>query len=400
MSRRRIAVLGAGIMGSATAIELARRGTDVVLIDREPAPMSATSRWNEGKIHLGFLYGGDPTTATAEHILPGSLKFADCARDLIGQSLDGHTTREDDIYLLDRDSVVDADRMRERFDAIGRLVRQHPDSSRYLVDVSTAAVTELSPDDLAAVAGEGIVAGFRVPERSVDTRWFADQLAAAVAAEPGITFRGDTGVVGAEPMHAPDGRWRVKTSDGSEEVDAVVNALWHGRLPIDVTAGVQPSPPWTHRYRRCVFVRTRSPHLVASALVAVGPFGDVKNYTDRDFYLSWYPEGLAAETSELELSAPPALTADEQAGFVERVRDALGRRITGIDAVLDDVQELVVHGGFVFAEGRGALSDPASDLHRRDRFGVHRRGTYFSVDTGKYSTAPHTARMLAAEIAR
>ena len=38
-------------------------------------------------------------------------------------------------------------------------------------------------------------------------------------------------------------------------------------------------------------------------------------------------------------------------------------------------------------------------LHRRDRFGVQRYGHYFSVDTGKYSTAPRLAEALAREIA-
>jgi len=386
-------------MGSATAIELARRGCDVTLIDREPAPMAATSRWNEGKIHLGFLYGADPTTATAEHILPGSLVFGDRARDLIGSDLDGHVTRHDDLYLLHRDSVVDVDAMRAKFAVIGELVRRHPDAHRYLVDVSDAQVTELRPDELARIAGPDIVAGFRVPERSVDTRWFADRLAAAVDAEPRVTLRAGTTVVGAEPLRGEAGSWRVRTDDGDDEIaDVVVNALWNGRLPIDVAAGVDPEPPWTHRYRACVFIRTRSPHPVPSALVAVGPFGDVKNYTDRDFYLSWYPEGLLAESGELELPAPDLPTGGDAAAFIDRVRSALGRLIPGVGRVLDDAEDVVVHGGFVFAQGRGALADPRSDLHRRDRFGVRRRGAYHSVDTGKYSTAPWSARILAEEI--
>lgn len=61
MSRRRVAVLGAGIMGCSVAIQLARRGFDVTVFDRETAPMAAASRWNEGKIHLGYIYGADPT---------------------------------------------------------------------------------------------------------------------------------------------------------------------------------------------------------------------------------------------------------------------------------------------------------------------------------------------------
>jgi glycine/D-amino acid oxidase-like deaminating enzyme len=400
MSRRRAAVLGAGIMGSAVAIDLARRGLDVTLIDREAAPMAATSRWNEGKIHLGYLYGADPTTATAQHILPGSLLFAERARELIGGELDGHTTSDDDVYLLHRGSVVGPDEMRARFGAISALIRQHPDAGRYLVDVSDARVTELAPAELRAVAGEDIVAGFRVPERSVDTRWFADRLAGAVGSEPGVTLQLDTTVIGAEPRDSVDGRWRVHADNGyDEEFDVVVNALWGGRLPIDVTAGLTPEPPWSHRFRLCVFVRTRTQHDLPSAIVAVGPFGDVKNYNGRDFYLSWYPVGLVAESDGLELKAPAVPTGPEAEAFVDRVRHALERVMSGIGPVFDDAESAIVHGGFVFARGTGALDDPRSGLHRRDRYGVERRGAYFSVDTGKYSTAPWSARLIAREIA-
>ena len=83
MSRRRVAVLGAGIMGCSVAIQLARRGFDVTVFDREPAPMAAASRWNEGKIHLGYIYGADPTLATAQHLLTGGLLFEDRLCELI-----------------------------------------------------------------------------------------------------------------------------------------------------------------------------------------------------------------------------------------------------------------------------------------------------------------------------
>ena len=60
---RRVAILGAGIMGASLAILLARRGCAVTVFDREEAPVACASRWNEGKIHLGYLYGADPTLA-------------------------------------------------------------------------------------------------------------------------------------------------------------------------------------------------------------------------------------------------------------------------------------------------------------------------------------------------
>lgn len=400
MSRRRVAVLGAGIMGSATAIHLARRGLDVTVYDREAAPMAAASRWNEGKIHLGYIYGADPTLATAQHLLTGGLQFADRLRELIDDDLDGHTTSDDDIYLVHRRSVVRPDLLRGRFDAISALIREHPDARRYLVDVSDARTAPIEPSELRELGGSDIVAGFRVPERSVETRWVADRLAAALEATTGVTLRLNTVVAAAEPHEDGRGAWRIGEAGGEhDDFDVVVNALWDGRLAVDATAGLTPEPPWTHRYRRCVFVRTRSEHDLPSALVAVGPFGDVKNYNGRDFYVSWYPVGLVAEGGGLELAAPAPPTGADAHAFVARVRGALEPIMPGLGAVLDDAESVVVHGGFVFARGAGALDDPRSGLHRRDRYGVERRGSYYSVDTGKYSTAPWLARELAAEIA-
>ena len=70
-------MLGAGILGACAALFLARKGIGVDLFDLEPAPMHGASRWNEGKIHLGYLYGGDASGDTARHLIPGGLAFAE-----------------------------------------------------------------------------------------------------------------------------------------------------------------------------------------------------------------------------------------------------------------------------------------------------------------------------------
>ena len=72
---KRVAILGAGIMGASLALMLARRGLDVFLFDREDSPVGRASRWNEGKIHLGYLYAAAPTTSTAQAMIPGGLAF-------------------------------------------------------------------------------------------------------------------------------------------------------------------------------------------------------------------------------------------------------------------------------------------------------------------------------------
>lgn len=49
-----IAVVGAGVVGAATALELARRGASVALLEAEPEPGLQASGTNSGILHTGF----------------------------------------------------------------------------------------------------------------------------------------------------------------------------------------------------------------------------------------------------------------------------------------------------------------------------------------------------------
>jgi hypothetical protein len=379
---------------------LARRGYEVTLFDQRPEPVAAASRWNEGKIHLGYLYGADPGLGTARHLLPGSLQFAPLISHLLETDLAAHTTSTDDLYLVHRNSVAGPDALGATFARLDVVVRDQPGARDYMVNVSDARSRRLSAGELSAITGShDIVAAFEVPERSINTQWVADRLAAALADMRGITLRPGTTITGAQPVDGPDGRWRVTgTPRLDERFDVVINALWEGRLAIDRTAGLALPGGWSHRYRRCIFARTSREVGTRSALVSVGPFGDVKNYNGRDFYISWYPVGLAGESGALSMAEPPLLDARATERFITGVRAALTPLLPDVDAIFAAAETLTVHGGFVFARERGPLDDPASTIHRRDRFGIERVGSYFSVDTGKYCTAPWLARQVVAQI--
>ena len=127
-------------MGCAVAIFLARRGHQVSLFDKAQQPFSGASRWNEGKIHLGFLYSADPSLNSAREVLSGGLLFAPLVEELTGCALSSAMTAEDDIYLCHAQSVVDPDALFNYAQRVAQLVREHPDARRYLVDVSNCRV--------------------------------------------------------------------------------------------------------------------------------------------------------------------------------------------------------------------------------------------------------------------
>jgi glycine/D-amino acid oxidase-like deaminating enzyme len=98
--RHRIAVLGAGIMGSSAAIFRSRKGFRVTLIDPASEPMSMASRWHESKIHLGHFYAADPSLHTARHVQPGSLAFRPLLDKCLGRFIGLAMTDEDDIISV------------------------------------------------------------------------------------------------------------------------------------------------------------------------------------------------------------------------------------------------------------------------------------------------------------
>jgi hypothetical protein len=312
-----VAVLGAGIMGCSVALFLARQGCRVVLIDASPAPFMGASRWNEGKIHLGYLYLADPSLKTARKLMPGGLLFPELIRALIDCDIHGSmVTQHDDRYLIHKNSVIDSNDALATATAVAQLAHGHPDADRYFVPLGKSEPRPLSSSEINdEYDGAMIVSGFEVPERSVATQELADRFVDVLNASRQIEqCMGHRVRSVVSPDHPYKG-WAVETSNRfGEEVSfgpfgAVVNALWEGRGVVDATVGLQTAESWTHRYRVSLFAETSEPVKVRSAVVAVGPFGDIKNYDGKRLYISWYEAGLLASGHDL---SPPLVSAPDR----------------------------------------------------------------------------------------
>lgn len=395
---RRIAVLGGGILGVCTALELARRGESVSLIEGNSDLMQGASRWNEGKIHLGYLYAADTELATAERLIPGGLAFSPLVERHIGRALDDFCTI-DDTYMVHRQSVVDADSFAGYVARVAQMASEIAarTGATYLSDLSPGVVRRLSPNELAQITcSDKVVAGFRVNEVSVSTVPIADLLVEAVRSEARIDVHVDTWVESV--CRRDDARMEIavrgERDPGLGSFDVVVNALWEGRPAVDAKLGIVPEAPWSHRFRAAVFGRDDAP-LVPSAVLATGPFGDVKRYRDGRVYLSWYPVGLLAQGHDIE---PPRecvhLTSDRKDRIRREMLAALVEYFPTLATVATN-QSLEVRGGWVYAIGQGSLADRASTLHRRDRFAMTVDRGYISIDTAKYSIAPWLAELTA-----
>jgi glycine/D-amino acid oxidase-like deaminating enzyme len=386
-------------MGSSVALLLAGRNIRSVLIDAAPAPFSGASRWNEGKIHLGYLYGADPSLATARKLIPGGLKFKTLIERILGRPLRANeVTDHNDTFLIDRRSVVSADSAFAIAQRVSELTLEHSDTSEYFVRLKDNRPRRLARRELEGHYDcSNIVAGYEVPERSVSTRLVADSYLEALESCALIERAMNQRVHSVFKSNAGAGHWMVETvtQDGTKETlgpfDAVVNALWEGRGEIDATVAVVHSETWTHRFRVSLFARTTAPVDLKSTVIAVGPFGDFRNYDGRNLYLSWYETGLLASGHELRPPAVAPLRAADETRIADATLDNLGTIIPQLRSLGSQIEFFEVRGGWIYASGRGGLRSPTSGLHRRDRIGLICKDGYFSVDTGKYSMAPWIA---------
>jgi glycine/D-amino acid oxidase-like deaminating enzyme len=395
----RIAVIGAGLTGSSLAIMLARAGHAVTVFEENAAPLVGASRWNEGRLHLGYVYGADSTLNTARRFIPAAVRFRPIMNDLLGQDISSECTTTDDTYLVHRRSVIAPDPLEANLRAIDALVREHPDADSYITPLSRARIERLDQAAVEAIANpQDVVAGFRVPERSVETQWLCDRLAEVLLNTPGLELRMSEAVAAARPVDLPGGRWEVVLADGRREVfDRVANASWNSLLEIDQSAGLALDFEWSHRFRLSIFATTAVPVPVDSMFVAVGPFGILKNHHDRKFYISWYETGLRTYTEGVKAIGEERLDDVARAAFLAETRAALEHLMPPIARVFENASELKVEGGFVLAQATGDIGRPEASLHRRDKFGIRRLGNYVSIDTGKFATAPYIAEHAASE---
>jgi L-2-hydroxyglutarate oxidase LhgO len=193
-----IVVIGAGVVGLASAVALAKRGHRVCVIERHPRPGLDTSTHNSGVIHAGLYY---PT---------GSLKATLC--------VEGRKR----LYAFCREAQVPHVRC-------GKLIVARDDETAALdrlVALATANGATVVSVDRAFVADKEPHVHADAALWSTDTGWVdADALVRALAGElarhDGALLAG-TRVEGFEP--ARGGGLTVVTSRERIDAEAVVNA--------------------------------------------------------------------------------------------------------------------------------------------------------------------------------
>jgi len=398
----RVAVLGAGIQGTLIALELAGRGIAVDIYDRGDLPVTGASVVNEGKIHVGYVYGADTTSRSARLMIEGASRFG----PLLARWMESDVLRacraEPDVYAVMRDTLVEPDVLHRRYLAMTDMANEvlSAPGRDYLFEKAPLAVRRLATAEIARHYNpDEVVAAFVTGERSIDATVIARELRRALLSAPSVSCHWRQEIEGVR--RRDDGRIEVLGEGLSTPLGAyahVVNATWGDLHHIDRTAGVFSGRAVLQRRKFGINFRSQAGKLPPTTFV-LGPYGAVVSFPDGRHYLSWYP--ICCTESSDELRMPRHWRDEPDAATLARVRDDTVARmrliVPGIDAIVATASDTIVAGGPIVAWGRNDIDTLDSELHKRFDVGINTHwGNYHSVDTAKYTLAP----MFAEEVAR
>jgi glycine/D-amino acid oxidase-like deaminating enzyme len=400
-----VGVLGGGLQGCCIALALAERGVRVTLFDKNDALLSRAAIANEGKIHLGYMYAGDPTLSTAKTMMVGALAFAPFLERHLGQPAQSFSVSAPATYIVHRDSQLSAEAVCGYLRTVHALINEAAigrQRAYFGQDLQSPLRQWSATEKAREFHGDLALAALSTPEIAINPVALALRLRECISAHPLIEVRCRRTVANIEIK--PD-RTCVHSegTDGHAEdsFDHVVNALWDGRLKINEAAGFSTKRPWLHRLKYGVSFRLPSGlRPPPSATFVLGPFGEVVTYEDGTIYLTWYPECLQAICSDL---APPDWATYPHDPLRARIISGTLRALAAIVPSLrtlgpDNLPETVVKGGAIVAWGKTDIYDPTSELHRRYEIGVTSEGRFHSVDPGKLTMAPYFAEICAERI--
>jgi hypothetical protein len=402
----RVAIIGGGLVGTCTALELSDRGYKVDIFEAHSELVCKASQHNEGKIHLGFIYALDLSLNTAHTMIEGAIQFVELLSRWIKFDIEDLMSTPFH-YCVHKGTLAKADKLVDHYQSCADLfddVRSRT-GLKYLGLIEKIYSRRMKEQDISDIANpEYIDAAFETNEYAIDTYKLASLLRQSVKQTDKITVRANSKVVGLKK--SDDNSFRIQYSNlegaitWSPPYDYVVNAAWSGRLEVDSFLGIKPKFGWSHRYKFANRIQLRFENDdFPSCTIVQGPYGDTVNFRENGGFFSWYPVGRTGWSTEL---SPPDWDCDYTPEFRNSVFKesflSLAKRIPKLNNIHFNEDDVVPGGGVIFAKGDQDIDVVESELHERFDIGVHSFGNYHSVDTGKYTLGPLLALKIANRI--
>lgn len=393
----KIAVIGGGLTGCCAAAGLSEISQNITLFESGPKLLGEASSFNEGRIHLGYTYGMDKTLNTSRLMAKTAVVFEKLLCMWFGKEISRVPRSTCFNYTVHKQGLLTSDEFESHAKKVSEIIRQvlKKGDSCFGVDLKKPPV-KLNSSFLSSNYNiKNITAVFETNEISVDPEEIADIIRKNIVKIPGVKVQTDTKVL---KLKRQNNGYELLLSDKDnnqfkEYFDYVINSSGRSLLYFDSMAGIKP--PENPLFRLKYLIRTRNkPIEIPSTTIVLGKFGDTVNFKNF-LFLSWYPagrtewyEGLTPQRADPVLSREP-----EASDLKKEIIEGLCAVIPNLKNMLLD--ELDLKGNWIYAPATTDVNNPNSLLHQRTQVGIIRKGNYFSLNPGKYTTAPFFAEELA-----
>ena len=247
-----VAVIGGGIFGTLAALEIAKQGFSVVLLERSPQIIMGASLVNQYRVHMGYHYPRDDKTA--HETSQAKRQFEKMFGPAIVRGLTNH-------YLVAKEGSLTS---AAKFEAFCKRIGLP-------YNKSWPPGIPFKRDMIALSVG--------VPEQIFDANVLRRLLMDRVVAEPKIMLVTNADV---SSVHRAGSGFEITYGAEKLRVAAVVNATYSNINTLNKSLG---APLHTYQYELCEMPVARTPWARAGWSVIDGPFFGVMPYGFANDYL-------------------------------------------------------------------------------------------------------------------
>jgi glycosyltransferase involved in cell wall biosynthesis len=392
MKKKTVAVLGSGIQGCLVALMLAKYDYSVILIDKCRNIMMRASYNQEGKIHMGFIYSLDLSLNTGKKLMKDALYFSKYVEYLIEKHIDWEMLKSEPFnYIVPNDSHLSANELNDYFEKLqiyyDELLNKNPELT-YLGKKLDKIFNQISiPESMNKNMFQSC---FKTEEVAINQTLLSEYIKNALR-EKNITLLMEYQV---EQIKRTKNRFRINDLIGC---DIVINCLWESKNVFDQQMGMKTELDTNYRIKfGIVSDNIKELDSIPSYSIVQGPYGDFVKQSNNQIYFSWYPNSMYGMIVNSDIpkewdticngNIPQYLQNGMYKNHLEIFQKIFGREFQFNNAKMK--------AGIIVANGESDITNKNTLLHGRSKFPIDHFDNYYTISTGKFTSAPYNTLLL------
>jgi|GEM_PF-2444272 len=371
---KKIIIIGGGVAGCTTALEAAKLGFEVTILEQNPDILQGTSARTPGRMGLGYHYF-DPNTAKTymEHTVDFMQQYPDC---VLGNEDESYL--RNGRYFIVKDSIIPRQELMARYDEAALHFEKMCNSDpKNKIFPTTHLHRTLYPREFETdVDTSKVDYAIETKEHLLDWEKFEIKLRTELLQYQNIGI--ETNFEVTDVTRLPSGKFVLSNSSEQQlSSDYVVNCSWQNIEKLDSKLGLaHDDQKMTSRLKLLTEVEL-PPELKKkpSMFFCVGPHAMFSNLGNGIGRITFAPITNFGTTVESEMPEPWQHWL--KSGLNEEETSRYGREIiAGVSQYIPamaNAKVIKVIPGIVKSRGDVELSNPDSDFHKRDYSGVAER---------------------------